>query len=44
MFELIKKYYRMGIYTASELDLFVQNGTLTVEQAQEISAQKQVER
>lgn len=44
MFELIKKYYRMGIYGAAELALFVQNGTLTEEQAQEAAAQKQQER
>ena len=36
MFELIKKYYRMGIYTDKDLETFVAAGQLTREQADEI--------
>ena len=36
MFELIKKYYRMGIYTGKDLETYVGGGQLTREQADEI--------
>ena len=39
-YELIKKYYMMGHYTESGLDLFVQVSWITVEQKQEIIASK----
>ena len=38
MFELLKKYYRMGLYKAADLDKFVQNGAITQVQAEEIAA------
>ena len=40
MFELIKKYYRMGIYTDKDLETFVGAGQLTREQADEIRGVK----
>ncbi|WP_083389931.1 XkdX family protein [Angelakisella massiliensis] len=40
MFELIKKYYRMGIYTDKDLETFVGAGQLTREQADEIREAK----
>ena len=40
MFELIKKYYRMGIYTDGDLETFVAAGQLTREQADEIKGAK----
>lgn len=36
MFELIKKYYHMGIYTNQDLETFVAAGQITKEQADEI--------
>lgn len=39
-YELIKKYYMMGLYTESNLDLFVQVSWITEEQKQEIIASK----
>lgn len=36
MFELIKKYYKMGIYGEAQLALFVKSGTITAEQAQQV--------
>lgn len=35
-YELIKRYYIMGLYTESDLDLFVQVSWITVEQKQEM--------
>ena len=35
-YELIKRYYMMGLYTESDLDLFVQVSWITAEQKQEI--------
>ena len=40
MFELIKKYYRMGIYTDKDLETFVGAEQLTREQADEIREAK----
>ena len=40
MFELIKKYYRMGIYTDKDLETFVAAGQLTREQAEAIKGAK----
>ena len=40
MFELIKKYYRMGIYTDKDLETFVGAGQVTREQADEIREAK----
>lgn len=39
-YELIKRYYMMGLYTESDLDLFVQVSWITEEQKQEIIASK----
>ena len=39
-YELIKRYYMMGLYTESDLDLFVQVSWITVEQKQEIITSK----
>ena len=36
MFELIQKYYRMGIYSENDLELFVSAGLLTQKQMIEI--------
>lgn len=36
MFELIRKYFRMGIYTEQDLSNFVTTGQITPEQAEEI--------
>ena len=41
-YELIKRYYMMGLYTESDLDLFVQVSWITEEQKQEIIASKNV--
>ena len=35
-YDLIKRYYMMGLYTESDLDLFVQVSWITEEQKQEI--------
>lgn len=40
MFELIQKYYRMGIYTDKDLETFVAAGQLTREQAETIKGAK----
>ena len=39
-YELIKRYYMMGLYTESDLDLFEQVSWITEEQKQEIIASK----
>lgn len=39
-YELIKRYYMMGLYTGSDLDLFEQVSWITEEQKQEIIASK----
>ena len=39
-YELIKRYYMMGLYTESDLDVFVQVSWITEEQKQEIIASK----
>ena len=39
-YELIKRYYMMGLYTESDLDLFVQVSWITDEQKQEIIESK----
>ena len=39
-YELIKRYYMMGLYTESDLDLFTQVSWITDEQKQEIIASK----
>lgn len=39
-YELIKRYYMMGLYTESDLGLFVQVNWITEEQKQEIIASK----
>lgn len=36
MFELIRKYYRLGIYSDQDLDNFVTTGQITQIQALEI--------
>ena len=36
MFELVKKYYKMGIYADQDLETFVAAGQITPEQADEI--------
>ena len=41
-YELIKRYYIIGLYTESDLDLFVQVSWITEEQKQEIMASKNV--
>ena len=41
-YELIKKYYLMGLYTESDLVLFVQVSWITEEQKQEIMTSKNV--
>jgi len=38
MFKLIAKYYRMGIYTDADVELYMQSGTITQAQAEEIKA------
>lgn len=40
MFDLIKKYYRMGIYTDQDLETFVAAGQITQEQAEIIKGAK----
>ena len=39
-YELIKRYYMIGLYTESDLGLFVQVSWITEEQKQEIIASK----
>ena len=39
-YELIKRYYMIGLYTESDLNLFLQVGWITEEQKQEIIAYK----
>ena len=39
-YDLIKRYYMMGLYTESDLDLFVQVSWITEEQKAEIIASK----
>ena len=39
---LIKRYYMIGLYTESDLDLFVQVSWITEEQKQEIMVSKNV--
>ena len=41
-YELIKRYYMIGLYTESDLDLFVQVSWITDEQKQEIISSKNV--
>ena len=41
-YDLIKRYYMMGLYTESDLDLFVQVSWITEEEKQEIMASKNV--
>ena len=41
-YDLIKRYYMIGLYTESDLDLFVQVIWITEEQKQEIIASKNV--
>lgn len=36
--ELITKYYKMGLFTSEDLDLFVASGDLTEEEKQAILA------
>lgn len=38
MFELIKKYYRMGIYSDADVDMFARCKEITDTQAAEIKA------
>lgn len=40
MFELIKKYYKMGIYTDANLDTYVKSRAITAEQAEELKTEK----
>ena len=40
MFELVKKYYKMGIYADQDLETFVAAGQLTQEQAETIKGAK----
>lgn len=40
MYELIRKYYLMGIYSDSDLDLFKNGKLITEEQFQEIKEAK----
>ncbi|MEG1204984.1 MAG: XkdX family protein [Angelakisella sp.] len=40
MYDLIKKYYKMGIYTDADLDMYVKSGTITQAQADEIKGVK----
>ena len=41
-YELIKRYYMMGLYTESDLDLFVQVSWITEEQKQKIMVSKNI--
>lgn len=36
MFDMIKSFYQMGLYTKSDLDLFVSVGYITNEQEQSL--------
>ncbi len=38
MYDIIKKYYDMGLYTDEDLETFVEAGYITQEQADEIRA------
>lgn len=40
MYKWIKKFYLMGLYTDSNLDVFVRSGDITEEEKQEIIASK----
>lgn len=40
MFELIRKYYHMGIYNDKDLETFVAAGQITQEQAKTIKGAK----
>ncbi|MEG0852338.1 MAG: XkdX family protein [Angelakisella sp.] len=40
MFKLIAKYYRMGIYTNTDVDMYVQCGTITQAQGEEIKGRR----
>ena len=35
-FNLIKKYFKLNLYDEKDLDLFVENGTITLMQKEEI--------
>ena len=39
MYQLIKKYYKMGLYTNDNLAKFVTRGTITADQYREISGE-----
>ena len=40
MYKWVKKFYLLGLYTESNLDVFVRSGDITEEQKQEIIASK----
>ncbi|MGR3742106.1 XkdX family protein [Companilactobacillus sp. DQM5] len=40
MFEYIKSYFEMGLYSESDLDTFVSSGMITEEEKQEILKEK----
>ena len=40
MYKWVKKFYLMGLYTESNLDVFVRSGDITEEQKQEIISSK----
>ncbi|GAA0812115.1 XkdX family protein [Ligilactobacillus aviarius] len=40
MFDIVKKYYDMGLYNEENLDLFESIGWITAEQKQEIMQNK----
>lgn len=42
MYQLIKKYYKMGLYTKENVAKFVARGTLTEAQFQEITGEEYV--
>lgn len=39
MFNLITKFYKMGIYTKANVAVFVKSGTITPEEYQEITGE-----
>lgn len=41
MYKWIKKFYVMGLYTDTQLDVFVRSGDITEEQKQEIINSKE---
>lgn len=43
MFEMIKNFYNLGLYTPEQLDLFVSVGYITKEQKEEIVNPPKVE-